>query len=65
MSWMPIVAMIFVVLTLAVLFVGIGSFAKGGEFNKKHGNKLMRFRVGFQLAALVLIALMFFLSDRG
>ena len=63
MSWMPIVAMIFVVLTLAVLFVGIGSFAKGGEFNKKHGNKLMQARVAFQMGALALLGLLFLLSS--
>ncbi|MBN35020.1 MAG: hypothetical protein CMM46_09630 [Rhodospirillaceae bacterium] len=65
MSWLAIVALIFVILTLGALFLGIGSFVKGGEFNRKHGNKLMRFRVGFQFAALVMLVVMFFLADKG
>ena len=31
--------------------------ARGGEFNKKYGNRLMRWRVFMQGAALVLLAL--------
>lgn len=44
---------------LGVLFAGLFSMARGGEFNKKHGNKLMRWRVGLQGVALVLLALAF------
>ena len=40
---------------LAVLVVGILSMLKGGEFNRKYGNLLMRWRVGLQALALVLI----------
>ena len=29
----------------AILATGIGGFAKGGEFNRKHGNRLMRWRI--------------------
>jgi len=65
MSWLAIAALVFVILTILVLFLGIGVFVKGGEFNRKHGNKLMRFRVGFQFAALILIGLLFLLSDKG
>ena len=42
------------------LFMGIGSMTKGGDFNKKYGNKLMRIRViaqGVALAALALLML--------
>lgn len=42
---------------LASLVVGIGAMAKGGEFNKKYGNKLMRLRVILQGVALLLFAL--------
>ena len=59
MDWLQIAIVVFAVLTLAVLFVGIGGFARGGEFNRRHGNRIMRFRVGFQLVALVLLAIMF------
>lgn len=40
---------------LGVLFTGIFAMAKGGDFNKKHGNKLMRMRVILQLIAVILI----------
>lgn len=43
--------------TLAVLGMGLFSMIKGGEFNKKHANTLMRWRVGLQAAALILFAL--------
>ncbi len=65
MSWLAIAATILVVLTVAVLFVGIGGFARGGEFNRRHGNRLMRFRVGFQFAALILLGVMFLLAAGG
>ncbi len=44
-----------IVATAIVLIVGIAGFARGGEFNKKHANKLMRLRILFQAIALVLI----------
>lgn len=44
-------------LTLAVLGMGLISMVKGGEFNQKYGNKLMRARVLMQGAALLLFAL--------
>ncbi len=50
--------------TLAVLFAGVFAMARGGEFNRKWGNKLMRARVATQgLAILLLLAL--FLINRG
>ena len=54
------VAMIAVV---AILLFGIGSFAKGGEFNKKYANKAMRWRIIAQFLAVVLIIL--FVLIRG
>ena len=38
-----------------VLMVGIGGFAKGGAFNVKYGNKMMRLRIIAQFIAVVLI----------
>jgi len=45
------------VLVLASLVIGIVGMIKGGEFNKKYGNKLMKARVGLQGLALALFAL--------
>ena len=30
---------------LAVLMVGVGGFARGGDFNRKYANKIMRLRL--------------------
>lgn len=50
--------------TLAVLFAGLFAMARGGEFNKRHGNKLMRLRVMMQgLAILIFFALMLAMRD--
>jgi hypothetical protein len=43
-----ILTAIFAVATLVTLLVGIFSMARGSDFNKRHGNRLMRFRVIFQ-----------------
>jgi hypothetical protein len=45
---------------VAVLGLGVFSMLKGGEFNKKYGNKLMRLRILFQGLALALLALAYF-----
>ncbi len=45
---------------LIVLFVGIFGMAKGGEFNDKYGNRLMRLRVIMQFVAIILFAMVFF-----
>ena len=45
--------------TLAVLVVGLIGFFRGGAFNERYGNKLMRARVGFQFVALALLFLLF------
>ncbi len=57
--WLVILA---VGATFAVLVMGVLSMLKGGEFNAKYGNKLMRLRIGFQFAAIALIALAFLFS---
>lgn len=46
---------------LVILAVGIGGFARGGEFNKKYANKIMRLRIAAQALAVVLILLFIFL----
>ncbi len=52
--------------TLLVLFAGVFAMARGGEFNRKWGNKLMRARVATQgLAILLLLALFLINRDWG
>ena len=40
---------------LIILLIGIGTFARGGEVNRKYANKLMRYRIIAQAAAVLLI----------
>jgi hypothetical protein len=47
---------------VASLFTGLGGMAHGGEFNKRNGNRMMRWRVGLQGAALVLLLLYMWLK---
>ncbi len=54
---------IFMVLTLASLLVGVFSMGKGGDFNKRNSNKLMRYRVMFQIGAVVSFVL--YMLTRG
>ena len=61
---------ILVILSMAavriVLMIGIGGFGRGGEFNKKYANKLMRLRIFAQFLAVVIILLFVYLSgSRG
>ncbi len=37
------------------LFTGLGGMAQGGQFNRRHGNRMMRWRVGLQLLAVILL----------
>jgi hypothetical protein len=52
-----VLVLIAMFITLGVLATGIIGMARGGEFNAKYGNKLMRARVIAQGVALALFAL--------
>ena len=48
---------------IVILATGIGGFAKGGDFNRKHGNRMMRWRLYAQAAALVILMLFLWLRS--
>ncbi|MDO7558453.1 MAG: twin transmembrane helix small protein [Loktanella sp.] len=50
-----------VLIVLGILMFGIGTFGKGGDFNKKHANRIMRWRIGAQAVAVALILLYVYL----
>ncbi|WP_323780699.1 twin transmembrane helix small protein [Thalassovita sp.] len=50
---------------LVILMIGIGGFAKGGDFNRKHANKIMRLRIAAQFVAVLLILLFVWLRRGG
>ena len=59
MSGFVIVLLVLAMLaTVGVLFFGLFSMARGGEFNQRNSNKLMRMRIVCQAVALALFALL-------
>lgn len=66
---MNTVILILLAATLAavviVLLTGVVGMARGGDFNAKYGNKLMRLRVILQGLAIVLFILLAVTASRG
>ncbi len=50
---------------VGILVMGIGSYGKGGAFNRKHSNRLMRYRIGAQFVAVLLILFFIWLRGQG
>ena len=51
--------------TLGVLITGVIGMARGGDFNRKNANKLMRARVALQSVAVGLFAIILLLIGKG
>lgn len=64
MSFLNILLIAALIAITGVLLFGVVSMAKGGDFNRKHGNALMRWRVILQAVALGII-LLIYLANRG
>lgn len=60
---LPILLYVAMGATVLVLIAGVLTMLRGGAANRAYGNKLMRARVVFQLAA-VLLLLALFLANR-
>ncbi|UEM01319.1 twin transmembrane helix small protein [Skermanella rosea] len=60
LTFLLVVAMLAV---LGALFVGLFAMVRGGEFNDKYGNRMMRLRVILQGVALVLFVLVVIASS--
>ncbi len=60
-----IITLIACLLVLLVLMLGIGSFAKGGQFGKKYSNRLMRLRIILQAIAVLLIITFVLFDKKG
>ncbi len=61
---LPILIVVAMVATLGALALGLIAMVRGGEFNAKHSNRFMRARVILQLAAIVLLGLLFLFSAK-
>ncbi len=56
-----IVMIIAMLAVVGILLTGIGGFAKGGDFNRKHANRIMRYRIYAQfIAVLLILAVVYF-----
>ena len=60
-----IVVAIRVLAVVVILMIGIGGFARGGDFNRKHANRLMRYRIIAQAVAVVVILAFVYLRSGG
>jgi uncharacterized membrane protein affecting hemolysin expression len=50
---------------VVVLLVGVAGFARGGDFNRKYANKIMRLRLLAQFVAVILIVAFVYFTRRG
>ncbi len=64
MRVLEILAVVAMGATLVVLLVGVVAMFRGGEFNRRHGNRLMRLRILLQLVAIALLAFLMYASAR-
>ena len=60
------IIMVLALLSVAViLFWGVISMGRGGDYNKRNSNKIMRYRIIFQAAALLIFIILLWLRRNG
>ena len=64
MNAMMLLIVLGILATVVILFAGLGSMVKGGEFDDRHGHQLMFARVGAQGFTLLLLAIAVLLNLR-
>jgi len=57
MDALTIVVMLAMLATVFVLFTGIGSMVRGGDYDYRHSHELMFTRVGLQALTVLLLVL--------
>ena len=62
-SLLTIVLVIAMAAVLGVLLMGVYSMGRGGEFNRRYGNLLMRWRIILQLVAVGIMVLIFYINQ--
>ncbi len=63
MGWKMIVIAIAMLSVAGVLLWGVITMARGGEYNKTHSNKIMRYRIVFQAVALFIFLGLLLMRD--
>ena len=54
MGWKMVVIVIAMLSVAGILLWGVITMARGGEYNKTHSNKIMRYRIVFQAIAIII-----------
>jgi hypothetical protein len=62
---LPSLPLVLVLSLAGILIFGIGTFAKGGDFNKRNANRIMRWRLHAQFVAVILIVAFAWLRSTG
>ena len=62
-SVLIVLIIVALIATLGVLAAGLIAMFRGGEFNQKYGNLLMRARIGTQVTTVLLLLIPHFPRD--
>ncbi|MCE2516645.1 MAG: twin transmembrane helix small protein [Alphaproteobacteria bacterium] len=65
MAWQMIVLGLAMLAVLGVLFWGVITMARGGEYNVRWSNKIMRYRVVLQGIALLIFVVILLMAGRN
>ena len=63
MGWKMVLIALAMLSVAGILLWGVITMARGGEYNKKNSNKIMRYRIVFQAAALFIILGLLLIRD--
>ncbi|MEK9860455.1 MAG: twin transmembrane helix small protein [Alphaproteobacteria bacterium] len=65
MAWQYIVLGLSMLAVAVVLFWGVITMARGGEYNAKWSNKIMRYRIVLQGIAILIFVVILTLASSG
>ena len=63
MGWKMVLIALAMLSVAGILLWGVITMARGGEYNKKNSNKIMRYRIVFQAAALFIFSGLLLIRD--
>ena len=63
MGWKMVLIAAAMLSVAGILLWGVITMARGGEYNKKNSNKIMRYRIVFQAAALFIFLGLLLIRD--
>ena len=63
MGWKMMLIAVAMLSVAGILLWGVITMARGGEYNKTHSNKIMRYRIVFQAIALFIFLGLLLMRD--